>query len=862
MEAVKHKEHIYNVEIDAALDAFGASADGLSSDDVASRQKQYGLNALPVPKVSLLKRIVEPFQSAFVLVLLFALGLSLFEHKVVDATIIAVIVGVNALIYYVQQFSVGKVLKTLRSHDVAYVHVKRDGDIVEIPSENLTYGDIVILEEGMKVPADGRIIDSNQIEADEALLTGESLPIHKQAGALYGEREVYDQHNMLFKGTYIRSGSGLMMVTGIGAETELGAISALASSADNGKSPIEEKIDLLTKRLIFAIATFAIIALNLAVYRGIPLDEALRFSLVIVVSAVPEGLPIALTIVVLFSARRMARVNALVKKMTSIETMGAITMIVTDKTGTITENKLTVADKLTTHGSMDTFDEVIRASLNGDSEKAGDSLDMILHQSVDEVHIPASWQKVKEFAFNQQLRISGMLWKHEQGYTIYIKGAPEHVLNRCGMHHRQDASIMEVLDEFTGKGYRTIAFAHKNLGSRIEELSPAVLKDMYFDGFVGMSDTVRGGIKQAVKDAQDAGIKVVMLTGDHVRTAGFIARQVGIANSSDQIEDSALLQSKNASDIKDALGQGVRVFGRVLPEHKYALLKATKHAEITAMTGDGVNDIPALVEADAGIAMGSGTDAAKDASDIVLMDNNFQTIVSAMKVGRTVLANIRKMLIYLLATSFGEVMTMLVALIFNIPLPVTAIQILWINLVTDGVSVIPLGLSPAESKHSRRAPRNPRAAILSVRQISWILLMAASMCATVLYIFKTNLPKGHEYAQTLAFLSLIVSQWVNAFNTNIEFKSWVNNFITPNKKLLFAISASVVLQLFVFTTPFGKYLDVVPVQVSDAFLAIALPVVVLFILVDIHKMGWNYVYHRRKLKTEYKRDTLEKLNKL
>lgn len=836
---------VYTIDIAPALEAYKTSPQGLSEVEAKARQKQYGPNILRPKRASVFKRVIEPFANAFVVVLLVALLLSLIEGKHVDAAIIAVIVGVNALIYYFQQFSVSRVLKTLRNQDVLFANVLRDGRTIKLPSDELTYGDIVHIEEGMKVPADGRLIEANQIQADEAMLTGESLPVHKHAAAVAGERKVYDQQNMLFKGTYIKAGSGRLLVTGIGNKTELGSITALAGGADLGRSPIEHKIDDLTRKLIFVIVGIALVALMLALTRGIALEEALRFSLVIVVSAVPEGLPVALAIVLLLSARRMAKVNALVKKISSIETMGAITLIATDKTGTITQNKLTVAAKHTTHASAHTFDEVILASTNGTGDHAGDSLDVLLRGSVSHITMPSNWQKIREFTFNQQLRVSGVLWKHNQGYSLFIKGAPEHILSHCGLHHRSDLKVQKALENFTGRGYRTIAFAHKDFIDPPTALKSAVLVDMGFDGFVGMADQLRPKISEAVAEAKKAGVRVVMLTGDHVNTAGFIGKEIGIVTSPSQIRDSSVLANGTAADIRNML-QWTSVFGRVLPEHKFALLKATKKHEITAMTGDGVNDIPALIQADAGIAMGSGTDAAKDASDIVLLDNNFHTIVAAMKVGRTALANIRKMIVYLLGTSSGEVLTMVIALVLGIPLPVAAIQILWINLVTDGVSVIPLGLSPAEPRHMQQPPRDPRASLLNSRQVTRIIVIAAVMCASVLVVFKLNLDKGLAYAQTLAFLGLIVAQWANAFNVNYEYKSWVHNFIKPNKKLWLAIGFSMLLQLAVFMTPFGGFLRVVPVAFTDALLAITLPVFSVLLAVDFHKYVVHLLHKRRR----------------
>ena len=825
--------HIYNLEIEPALAAFETTRSGLPQAEVISRQQEFGPNALESRSIPLWKRLVEPFSSIFVVVLLVALVLSIFERKGPDAIVIGVIVMVNAIIYYVQQFSVSRVLKTLKSQDVALVDVIRGGETQRITSEELTLGDIIHITEGIKVPADGRLIEANQLQCDEAVLTGESLPVHKHAAALPGEKQLYDQKNMLFKGSYIKSGSGLMMVTSIGNDTQLGDINALASSVDHGRSPIEHKIDDLTRKIMVVIIIAAISAVGLAVVRGTELEEALRFSLTLVVSAVPEGLPVALTIVLLLSARRMARVNALVKKISSIETMGAITLIATDKTGTITQNKLSIADRQTTHRSMQSFEEVMRASLNGDNEYAGDSLDMILGDAVEHIALPASWEKVKEFPFNQQLRMSGVLWKHTRGYTLYVKGAPEQVLSHS-LHHPQESKIEWGLETFTSKGYRTIGFAHKDFSVLPTKFDAAMLKGLSFDGFIGMADQLRPRIAEAVAQAHQAGIKVVMLTGDHVATAGHIAQSVGIAKGHHEVSDSAVLAHGDPEDIRKAL-KTTRVFGRVLPEHKFALLKATHGYEITAMTGDGVNDIPALVQADTGLAMGSGTDAAKDASDIVLMDDNFHTIVAAVKAGRTALANIFKMLVYLLGTSSGEVLTMLGALVFGMPLPVTAIQILWVNLVTDSITVIPLGLSPAESHHMQQPPKDSQAPLLSKRLLSRIVIMATSICITVLTIFSLNLDKGLQEAQSLAFLSLIVIQWTNAFAANFDYKSWAYNFVRPNKKLLMAIGGSVVLNFFVFTTSFGQFLNVVPIEAKDALIAIVVPIIVAFTATDLHK---------------------------
>lgn len=844
------QKHIYNLEIDDALLRIGSHHDGISAHEASLRLKRYGRNELSTKKTPLWRRLVEPFTSYFVIVIIFAAILSLIKREWFEAVIISIIVVVNALIYYFQQISANRAMKSLMSQGRQKVTVLRHGKADEVVySEELVPGDVVRIFEGMKIPADGRIIDSNHLQIDESLLTGESLPIHKHAGAIAGSKQIYDQENMLFKGTYVHSGSGLMMITGTGDDTQLGAINTLAAEADDGKTPIEEKIDDLTKKLLIGIGIITVFVFGLAIYRGLELAEALKFTIALAVSAVPEGLPVAMTLVLLINARRMAKQKALVRKISAMETMGAITLIATDKTGTITKNKLSVADTFSAHTDLRNFHAAMRASLNGDGVHSDDPLDQILLASAHGSSLPKGAKKVKEFPFNQQLRLSGMVWKQGGKYVLYVKGAPEQIMYHCSSESKQVlADAKAHLEKFTTKGYRTIGFAQKSLKAIPSKLDHKVLSGMQFDGYVGLSDELRPRVKQAIAEAHAAGIKVVMLTGDHVQTAGYIASQVGIAKASSEISDSSILDTKNPSKIWKSL-ENIKVFGRVLPKHKYALLKAVKGHEITAMTGDGVNDIPALVEADAGLAMGSGTDAAKDASDVVLTNSNFHTIVNAVRAGRTVLANIRKMVVYLLATSGGEVLTMLMALVLGIPLPITAVMVLWVNLVTDGISVIPLGLSPAESHHMHQPPRHPRAPLLDKVLLSRAVILAAALAACTLLLFKLNLGKGEEYARTVAFLGLIVVQWGNALNMNFEFKSWVYNFITPNYKLLLAISVSVAINVFVFTTPVKEVFSLATLNFTDAMMAIIFPTAVALVLSDMHKIISTRL-HARRLKLD------------
>lgn len=829
------QKHIYNLEIEGALLRLGSKHQGITQAEANKRLKMYGRNQLSAKTTPLWKRLIEPFTSYFVIVIIFAALISLMKKEWFEAAIISVIIVVNAIIYYFQQISASRALKALMSQRRQKVTVLRPGgkdDLTYI--EELVPGEVIRVHEGMKIPADGRVISANHIQIDESMLTGESLPVHKHAAAISSNRQIYDQENMLFKGTYVHGGSGLMVVSETGNHTQLGLINTMAAEAGaGGKTPIEAKIDDLTKKLLIGIGIITAAVFALALYRGLDFAEALKFTVALAVSAVPEGLPVAMTLVLLISARKMAKHKALVRKISAMETMGAITLIATDKTGTITKNKLSVASSFSALKDRPKFNESVLASLNANSD---DPLDHILRQSIKSTKLPKGWEQVKEFPFNQQLRLSGMVWKHPGGYTLFIKGAPEQVIRHCSKANKQAlADAKTHLEDFTTKGYRTIGFASKKLTKIPSKLDSEVLSGMGFNGYVGLSDQLRPRVKQAIAQAHAAGIKVIMLTGDHVQTAGYIASQVGIARRSSEISDSSLLDAEDPSKIWESL-EDIKVFGRVLPKHKYALLKAVKGHEITAMTGDGVNDIPALVEADAGLAMGSGTDAAKDASDIVLTNSNFMTIVGAVRAGRTVLANIRKMVVYLLATSGGEVLTMLTALLLGIPLPLTAVMVIWVNLVTDGISVIPLGLSPAEAHHMQQPPRHPRAPLLDGVMLSRAVLLAVALAGCTLLIFKLNLDKGHVYAQTAAFLSLIVVQWANALNMNFEFKSWIYNFIKPNYKLLLAIVGSMVINIIVFMTPIKRYFNLEVLESSDALIAIIFPVAVALVLSDMHKV--------------------------
>lgn len=825
-----YTQNWYSLSTSEVLAELQTSSKGLSQSEVAKRLAQYGANKIAPKKQSWIKRLLEPFTSLFVGVLLIAIVISLVMHENLDAAVIGFVVTMNAMIEYFQQYSVNKVLKDLKGREDGNITVRRDGETQEIGAEQLVPGDIVYIFEGMKIPADGRLIENTSLTIDEAILTGESLPVTKTTDKISKKVEVFDQKNMVFKGTIAHSGNGMFVVCGSGNQTELGSISELASEGDIGRTPIEKKIDDITRKLIIGVASIGVLVFGLALLRGITAAEALRFSLSLVVSVVPEGLPVTLTVVLLLSAKKMARHKALVKKLSSIETMGAVTLIATDKTGTLTKNKLEIAEK---YDPAKALNQTAALCINKQNGVAFDPLDELLAENF--AHRQAALKRQEDFSFDQQLRLSGVLYKNASNkYVLYIKGAPEKLIAK--LSSTKQASVKKLLDEYTRKGHRTIAFAHINLLKPVAALKELKLGDIILDGLVGLADPMRREVPAAIAEARAAGINVVMLTGDHKNTAEEIARQAGLIQHSNEVADSTLLESPKNAKIMQTLLERIHVFGRVLPKHKFNFLKSLHDSEVTAMTGDGVNDIPALVEADAGLAIGSGTDAAKDASDIVLLDDNFATIVETVRLGRSVIANIRKMVFYVISTGIGEASTMIGALLLALPLPVTAVQILWLNLVTDGFTLLPLGLGKPEKHQMQNPPYDPKASLLSKALASRMIISGVAMAVVALLIFNALLPKGHAYAQTAAFVSLAVAQWANALNANFETHSWVRNFTHPNYKLFIGLMFSIAFQIFALYGPLGTAFGTVELGWADLAISIIAPTIVVLSVVDLHKL--------------------------
>jgi Ca2+-transporting ATPase len=842
----------YQRTAEDTLHEMSSSLEGISRHEAAERLKKYGPNEIQIKAGSFWKKLAEPFANVFMAVLFVAVLISFWHHAVLDAVIILIIILTSATIYYIQRFSTERILRTLQKKTGREVEVIRGGESDTVDASLLVPGDIIKLAEGDKVPADVRLIEADSLRADEAMLTGESVPVGKHEAALEGKKEVYEQSNLLFQGSFIVAGSAVGVVIYTGNKTEFGRIAALTGDApDSVSSPVQKKIDKLIAYIIAVISAVAVGAFVLALARGIEVSEALRLVIALSVSAVPESLPIAISVILALGMRRMAAKRALVRSMNAIETIGVITTIATDKTGTLTKNELSVQETWQPEWSNHHLPTVVHKTINHHGEKSGDPLDVaLIGFTAAEEAIKLKGTAVSRLPFDQSLAMSGNVWNHRGQHELVVKGAPEQMMVRSELTRVQMTEVNKAVTQLTSQGYRVIAIATAEIDSPLEtfqELHPKL--KLQFAGLVAVADTLRPSARHAIAAAQGAGVSVRMITGDHLETAYSIGLKLGLVTSRDQVFDSRLMVDMTDSQLAK-VAHNARVFSRVTPENKFRILKVLRLKEVTAMTGDGVNDVPALANADVGVAMGSGSQIAKDAGDIILLNNDFAGIVRAMREGRIIFSNIRRMLTYLLATNIGEVTVTLGALVLGMPMPLAPIQILWINLVTDTTMVIPLGFEPGEKSVMKRKPTPPTAPILSKYLISRIILMALSMStlSLILFSFYSN-QYDTAYGQTMVFVALVAMQWANAFNARSTYDSLFTRIKVWHGPFWIGITIAVTMQALALFGPLQGPLHVNPVAIGDIFTATLFAFAVTIVPVEIHKWYGRRFVLRRSIAT-------------
>ena len=838
--------NFYNQTVKATLADFSVDPEiGLTEKEVLKRQEKYGKNSLHVRETPLWRKLIEPFLDVFMVILVAAFILSAVQQDWIETIAIGVIIIADTAIYYIQRFSTDRILRSLQNSTKQAVAVIRDGTEQALDASELVPGDIVILREGDRIPADGRIVKESGLLADEAMLTGESEAIAKDARAISGMKKVYEQRNMVFSGSFVLTGSGRFVVTATGDDTEYGRIASLASSVEES-SPISEKINQLVVKIAIVVVVLAIIVLVVQLVDGIEIFSALKFTLAMIVSAVPEGLPIAISIILALCAKRMARKQALIKELKAIESIGIVTTIASDKTGTLTENRLELREVWSPSGAANFRKHLARTALceatlidaEGGSTPA-DPLDVSI------ISYLASWKldcnklkPLRSYAFDQGLKLSGNLYRGEDGkLELAVKGAPETIINRSRLTAAEREKIELKLNELAGKGYKVVAIASGQIKSEINELGRLSKDDKFqFEGFIAIADAIRPEAARAIKQNAKMGVKTKMVTGDHAGTAYAIGRELGLAHDISEVLDCSKLGNIADEDLTDMV-KSVTVFARVTPEDKFRILNTIKQSEICAMTGDGVNDVPALVGAHVGIAMGDSPSVVQDAGDIVLLDNNFKNITEAIRESRTVLANIRRMLGYLLATNAGEALTMIGSLVLFGEQMLTPIQILWINLVTDSLLVIPLGLEPDESQILRRKPQPKDAPILPTSMVIRMIIIAVLMSGMTLgtYFIAKLVLGSAEQANTLAFTALVVMQWSSAISARGLYESAWQRLKVRHHGFWWALLVAVLLQISAIFGPLAVLAGTVATPLIAIIVTALVAFVVPLVVIELYK---------------------------
>lgn len=814
-------------EVLRSLDTNAAA--GLSSQEVEKRLQSFGRNELEVKKKeSLLKKVIGQLEDPMIIVLLIAAFLSYvssgFEDWI-DSVIILLIVVINAIISISQENNANKSLEALQKMSAPLAKVIRNGKLEHIETATLVPGDIIELEAGDLVPADVRILSAANLKADESAMTGESVPVNKKAlEALPEDTVLADRKNMLISSTVITNGRATCVVTSTGMKTEVGRIANMLISEDDNTTPLQRKMAEISKLLSIICLGICVLMFIVGLLYSRPILEIFMMAVSLGVAAIPEGLAAIVTIVLALGVQRLVKRHAIVKKLPAVETLGAASVICSDKTGTLTQNKMTVVETFV-HGSATPQQLLVIGALCNDSkltvngsefQVTGDPTETAFvskayEEKLDKNELEANMPRVAEIPFDSERKLMSTIHKTEQGYRVMVKGAPDVLLKRCRVDEAEAQKIAAKNADMASNALRVLGVAYKDITEVPEELTSEDIENhLTFVGLVGMIDPPRQEVKEAVAQCYDAGIRPVMITGDHKLTAVAIAKELNIFRSGDLAMTGSELDMMPQEILEEEV-EKYSVYARVSPEHKMRIVKAWQaKGMVVAMTGDGVNDAPALKVADIGCAMGiTGTDVAKGAADMILTDDNFATIVHAVEQGRGIFSNIKKSIQYLLSCNIGEIITIFVATALNFhQMPLVAIQLLWLNLVTDSLPALALGMEPVEPGVMKQKPRDSRKSIFAdgfaASMIFYgVLVGAITLAAYWLGEYVLSDPTVADgTANTMAFATLVFGELTRAFAVRSETRSIFSIGVFSNSAMNKAFLVSLALQLAVLFIPF------------------------------------------------------------
>ena len=867
-----------------------ATTTGLPIAEVSKRQQQYGPNTLPRKEpASLFEVFLNQFKSPLIYVLVAAAVVSLVILEFSDAIFISAVLLLNAIVGTVQEFSAQRSADALQKMMMTQVRVLRDGDAYQINSEEIVPGDIVLLESGERVAADMRLLESHNLEIDESLLSGESVAVVKRADTVLETHTVLgDRINMAFAGSLVNRGRAVCVVTGIGLATELGTIAKSVTGDTSAKAPLQERMERFTQRVAIFVGCAVVVMASILLFRGMPISEIFLSSVALAVSVIPEGLPVALTVALAIGMRRMARRDVIVRRLIAVEALGSCTYIASDKTGTLTANQLTVRqlaipghDTWEVTGDSDRPNGEIRTARgqpdinerklldmacqcavlanegylghqNGAWASNGDAVDVALLIMAHRVNwvraeVISACPEIDIIPFESERLYSASLNRVAGKSRAFVKGAFEKLLLMCdkvllpeGSGVLDHENFEEQAKQLANQGYRVIAMAcgDVEIGSD-EEFGHEHLKGLTLIGLVGLIDPLRPEAKPAVAKCRAAGIQVAMVTGDHPVTAFAIGRELNLLEDESQVVTGPQLKTAASEAEFDRMTQGASVFARVEPTQKLDIVQSLqRNGHFVAVSGDGANDAPALRAAQVGVAMGkNGTDVARETADIIITDDNFESIVDGVEEGRIAYANVRKVIFLLISTGAAELMLFVLAMITGLPLPLLAVQLLWLNLVTNGIQDIALAFEPGEGGELKKPPRPPREPIFNQIMLERVIISAIVIGVVAFGLFKYLLDQGFslEQARNSTLLLMVLFENVHAFNSRSETLSVLRHNPMRNKLLLGGTIVAQLIHIGAMYTPWlGDVLGASPVTFEQWLTLLGLALSVMFVM-ELHK---------------------------